>query len=158
MLQSREGCKDQKWAATRLDLEKMVEEGYALDGLSQTHFVCENHIAVLIPGDNQPVHTLQLVISQKFVVPEDWRRRLGVLRNCLFSRENVIEIQLVSQVRQCMGIEFFGRIIFVFDQGFMSLILVDHMNSRFLVQSPIEISEFKYLWVFVADRTLKFPC
>ena len=57
----------------------MCEEGYALYGLSEAHFVSENAIDALIIEVGQPVHTLQLVSLQ--LPLEDGRLRNVLVRD-----------------------------------------------------------------------------
>ena len=41
-----------------------VEEGNGLDGLAQAHLVSQDGVGVLLPGEAQPVESLQLVRVQ----------------------------------------------------------------------------------------------
>ena len=46
----------------------MIEESDGLDSFAQAHFIGENDIPVLIPGLDQPVETVELVVSEQFPV------------------------------------------------------------------------------------------
>ena len=49
----------------------MIKEGNRLDGLAQTHLISEDCVAAMIPRLDQPVQALQLIASEKFIIPVD---------------------------------------------------------------------------------------
>ena len=52
--------------------DKRDQESDGLDRLPQTHFVGEDGVGVLSPGESEPVESLQLVAVESSVA-EEWR-------------------------------------------------------------------------------------
>lgn len=57
-----------KGTSTSLKRMKMVEQGYSLNGFTQTHLISKNDIPIVVPGIDEPVQGLELVIPQEFSI------------------------------------------------------------------------------------------
>jgi hypothetical protein len=75
----------------------MIKKCDRLDGLSQTHLVGQDGVSLLIPRLYQPVHRLELIGSQKFVVFVDRLILQLVLWGLLFYA-NIIKVELVLHI------------------------------------------------------------
>ena len=50
-----------------------MDPGEGLDGLAETHLVCEEAVPLIVPGEVEPVDALQLVWPESVLVLEDGR-------------------------------------------------------------------------------------
>lgn len=55
MFGSREGYNDEVGSVEPLALHEVCDEGNSLDGFSQTHFICQDAIQVIVVEGNQPL-------------------------------------------------------------------------------------------------------
>ncbi len=65
MFQGREGGDNKEGAPDVFEGVEVVEEGHTLDGFAEPHFVCKNHVSIFVPRTDQPIETLELVISEQ---------------------------------------------------------------------------------------------
>ena len=69
-----------------------VDPGESLDCLTQTHLISQETVSLLIPGEVQPVDSLQLIRSQSVVVLEDRRLGPGLPTSCFPGSLNLISL------------------------------------------------------------------
>lgn len=127
----------------------MIQKRYRLNSLAQPHLIRQNHIPILVPGYDEPVQTVQLVVSEEFVVFEDWWGALGVLWDGLFAVEDVVEVEFVAEVGQ--GARVVLLVGLVGEQGFVSFVVVCHLHSGLFVEGAVECSELGDFGVVVAN-------
>ena len=101
----------------------MIQEGDSLNSFSQTHLICEDHIAIFVPGLDQPVQTLELIISQELTVLINSLICLSV--NEWLLSLLLIEIELVLDFLDGGRAELLLLQIEI-QERFMSLILLYH--------------------------------
>lgn len=75
----------------------MVKERNRLDCLAKTHFICKDRVPLLIPGFDQPIHRVELIWSEQFVILINWLVLNFVLRR-IFLGTHIIKVQLILQI------------------------------------------------------------
>lgn len=62
---SREGYNDEVGSIEPLVLHEVSDESNSLDGFSQTHFICQDPIKVVVVEGNKPLQTFNLADDGK---------------------------------------------------------------------------------------------
>lgn len=64
MIKSTQWCNNEEWPRALLECVKVIKKGYALDSFSESHFICQNNVFVLVEGPDHPIKAIQLEILQ----------------------------------------------------------------------------------------------
>ena len=94
--------------------ENVIEESDGLDSFAQAHFIGENDIPVLIPGLDQPVETVELVVSEQFPVFVNGLVPGSVLKG-LFEPADFWKIKLAFYIVNLGNAEFLPFLDIVLD-------------------------------------------
>ena len=141
VLQGGEGRDYKERPSYALEGVQVVEEGHALDRLAQPHLISEDHVPVVVPGTDEPVQALQLVVSEQAPVLVH-RLVLHVVLEVLLL--GVVVVQLLLDLHDLLLVLLalvLTGVLLVLEQGLVALDLGDHVVPRLLVQSSVEHPE-----------------
>lgn len=129
---------------------KVIEEGNRLDGLSQTHFVGEQNVAVGVVGVDHPVQGVELVVSEQLAVLVDRLRSGRVLEGLLVSADvELVELSL-EVVDFGLG-DVLLLLLVVVEQVPVPLAVLELEGAVLLVQGAVELAEFYELGLCVGE-------
>lgn len=72
MRQSRERSNDEERSFVHVWNMKIVEKSQWLDGLSKSHFICKNHVSILMPTFDEPIDSCYLIWLQYLPFLKSW--------------------------------------------------------------------------------------